>query len=142
MVRMKAHPTLTLLLLFFTACMTNDWNPGLYQSEIDDLEPGPRVVFDLLSQPDPEIPYPNDIALRFEPGGNYFLNVSKEAATAHERLYRRHLNEVPGFSAMSPISVSFDGPIDLSTVTDDSILVINIKEDSHRYGEMIPLRFW
>ncbi len=128
------------LLLMVGGCAAED-EPlrGLYATYLDGLVAGPGVVFDPFHEPDPEIPFPNDLATAIDADGQRHVSVSRTAPTAFERRYRHHLNEVPGFSAMSPISVSFDGPIDLKTVNAYSVHVINIDPDSERFGERIPL---
>src|SRR5690606_8436623 len=37
------------------------------------------------------------------------------------------------------ITVAFDGPLDLATVTDQTVFVINIEPGSSRFGERLPL---
>lgn len=122
-----------------SGCAADDVQRGIHATEVEGAVFGPSVVFDLFADPDPEIPFPNDLALAVDADGQTHINVRRGDVTAFERRYRRHLNEVPGFSAMSPISVQFDGPIDLSTVTDQTVWVVNIEEGSPRFGERIPL---
>lgn len=113
--------------------------PGLYPALLPGQVAGPMVVFDPLRKPDPELPFPNDLATRVDESGYSSLNVSEDGPTPYERRFRRHFNQIPGFSGMTPISVSFDGPLDLRTVTDSTIYVINIEKGSKRFGERIPL---
>ena len=121
-------------------CMADD-EPmsGLHATEIDGVTLGPAVRFEPRLKPDAEIPFPNDLAMAISADGGVHVNVSGGAPTLMERRIRKHFAEVPGFSAMSPISVSFDGPVDLATVNDDSVLVINVEPDSARYGEVVPI---
>ena len=116
-----------------------DETPGLYPALLPGQVAGPMVVFDPLRLPDPEVPFPNDLATRVGIDGRSSLNVSEEASTAYERRFRKHLNEIPGFSGMTPISVSFDGPIELRTVTDQTVYVVNVQPGSKRFGERLPL---
>lgn len=70
---------------------------GLAPSNPSDL--GPRIVWDLFAEPFPEIPFPNDVGTRpdLTSGSGRRINVSLQAATAHERKLRRLINELEGF---------------------------------------------
>lgn len=128
------------LAVLLGACAADDEAPrGLHATYIDGMTVGPKVVFEPFHEPDPEIPFPNDLAMAIDADGQRHVSVHRGASTAFERRYRHHLNELPGFSAMSPISVSFDGPIDLKTVRDDTVFVVNVDPDSERYLERIPV---
>ncbi|MBM4343800.1 MAG: hypothetical protein FJ100_10540 [Deltaproteobacteria bacterium] len=105
----------------------------------DKSKPGPTVVFDPLRRPQPEIPFPNDLALHRRADGAQYVNVSTVSEAAIDRRNREHLNNVEGFSGLTPISVSFDGPLDLTTVTDDSVFVVNVQPGGGHVGEVIPL---
>lgn len=132
----------TVALLAPLAVMTGcepDEPPGLYPAMLPGQVPGPMVVFDPLRLPDPEVPFPSDLATRVAVDGRSSLNVSEEGPTKYEQRFRRHLNEIPGFSGMTPISISFDGPVDLTTVTDKTVFVVNVQEGSKRFGERLPL---
>lgn len=120
-------------------CVADEPATGLHATELEGVAFGPQIVFEPLSKPDAELPFPNDLAIAISADGGAHVSTSMDAPTRMERRLRRHLNDVPGFSAMSPISVSFNGPIDLETVTDDSVLVINVSPNSHRFGEVVPL---
>ena len=121
-------------------CAADDDAPrGLHAAYIDGVAVGPKVVFEPFHEPDPDIPFPNDLAMAIDADGQRHVSVHRGASTAFERRYRHHLNELPGFSAMSPISVSFDGPIDLHTVSNETVFVINVDANSGRYGERIPI---
>ncbi len=112
---------------------------GLHATDIPGTTFGPSVVFEPLAEPNPEIPFPNDLATAISADGGSHISVRRRGVTDFERRYRHHLNEVPGFSGMSPITIRFSGPLDLSTVTDESVLVVNIEPGSQRFGEVIPL---
>ncbi|MSQ81939.1 MAG: hypothetical protein EXR77_03360 [Myxococcales bacterium] len=101
--------------------------------------PGPAIIFEPLHRPQPEMPFPNDLALVRRADGAQFLNVSTVTEAKIDKLNREHLNSVEGFSGLTPISVSFDGPLDLTTVSDDSVYVVNVQKDSKHLGEIIPL---
>ncbi len=106
---------------------------------IDELPPGPRVKWQPLAQPVPEVPFPNDLLLRPDEGSGSgaFLNISEEAPSDGARRMRRNLNRLEGFGPTGPVMVSFDGPLDLSTVTNQSIILINIEPGHPREGERI-----
>jgi len=110
-------------------------------SIVDEVPPGPRVIFDPLAQPVPEVPFPNDLLLRPDErsGSGVFLNISEEATTEGARRLRRGLNTLEGFGTTAPIMVSFDAPLNLATVTNENIVVINIEPGHPRQGEVIEL---
>jgi hypothetical protein len=102
---------------------------------------GPLIAFHPLAIPIPELPFPNDSALRYDeesPTG-LRLNLSEESVTQHLRQVRHHLNMLDGFGTFTPITLSFEGRIDLSTVHHQSAFLINIDPRSERYGERLPL---
>jgi hypothetical protein len=125
--------------LFLGACAADEPATGLHITDAEGVVFGPHVVFEPLAKPDAELPFPNDLAIAISADGSAHISTSMQAPTRMERRLRTHLNQVPGFSAMSPISISFDGPLDLKTVTDDSVLVINVTPGSHRFGEVMPI---
>ena len=105
----------------------------------DRSVPGPTVRFEPLATPQAEIPFPNDLALRRRADGATFVNVSTIAGTKLDSRNREHLGQIEGFSGLTPIQIAFDGPIDLTTVTDQTVQVINIEHGSPRFGERLPL---
>ena len=135
-------PRLAVLLvavsLLAPAC-TDDTALGIAVAVLPGQAPGPLVVWEPLHQPDPELPFPNDAALHLRADGTTRLNLSTQAPTEAEQRQRRHTNEVEGFSGLTPITVSFEGPLDLATVTDDSVFVVNIQPGSRRSGEVAAL---
>ena len=102
---------------------------------------GPAVIFDPLQRPVPDIPFPNDLLLTpsdtTASGARW--NISTEAPTHVERRLRGMLDTLDGFSPSARVHVSFDGPLDLATVTDATVLIINIEPDHPREGEIAPL---
>lgn len=101
---------------------------------------GPKVVFDSLARPVPEVPLPNDLVLRRE-GAGLAWNVSYKAPTAMERRIRERLPRLDGFGSFAPISVAFDAPIDLDTVGPHSVRVIDVTEGGAHRGEEVALDF-
>jgi len=102
---------------------------------------GPKIVFDALARPVPEVPLPNDLLLRREGDGGLAWNVSGKAPTAMERRIRERLPRLDGFGSFAPISVSFDAPLDLDTVGPDSVRLIDVTEGSSHRGEALALDF-
>lgn len=102
---------------------------------------GPRIVFNPLEVPVPDIPFPNDLSLRNadDTDTGRAWNVSPEQPSAHRSRIRRKLNTLDGFGPYAPIFVSFDGPLDLATVTERSVVLVNIEPGHPRYGERAPL---
>ncbi len=76
---------------------------------------GPRVSFDLTHTPLPEIPFPNDLATRPDPGSptGLRLNASLIAPTQLERGVRGLLDTLDGFGTFAPITVAFDEDLDV-----------------------------
>ncbi|MBL4688925.1 MAG: hypothetical protein JKY37_30320 [Nannocystaceae bacterium] len=107
------------------------------------------VKFDFDHRPLPDIPFPNDIATRPDPTSRTGLrvNASMVAATGYERQTRRLIDGLDGWGVYQPISIPFDGPIDITSVTsrhsdadydtsNDAIYLINIDRDSENFGEL------
>lgn len=71
---------------------------------------GPRVVFDTLRRPLPEIPQPNDVATFADPTSRTGrrLNVSLIAPTRFEGVARQGFDEMEGWGTFAPISVAFE----------------------------------
>jgi hypothetical protein len=91
------------------------------QLSYDGLAPalvtgGPTVRFDLLHQPLPEIPFPNDLATRPDPTSvtGLRVNAALVAPTLLEDNVRALLDQLDGWGTYAPISVAFDGaPLDV-----------------------------
>jgi hypothetical protein len=113
---------------------------------------GPRIRFDLDERPFPDIPFPNDVATRPDPTSptGLRLNVSERGGSDAEVDVRRAINKQTGFGVFSPISVSFDAPIDVEEIirrhhqkvpdmADDAVYLVNIDPKSPEYGEFVLL---
>lgn len=111
---------------------------------------GARVVFDLEAKPLPEIPLPNDAAMRLDPSSptGRRINVSLEAPTALERDVRAKFNRLDGFGTYAPITVRFSEPLDLAALDarhanadfrDDALFVLNVDPRCGRFGEEVGL---
>lgn len=113
---------------------------------------GPLVTVDWDAKPLANIPFPNDLATRPDPGSvtGLRVNIPLEAATDHEAETREKINSLTGFGIYAPISVAFDAPLDLDNIaarhrddarggasqfSDDAILVIDVDPDSPHYLE-------
>jgi len=122
--------------------------------EVGGLNPtpdggGPRIVWDLEALPLPDIPFPNDVATRFDPSSptGRRLNLSLQAPTSLEVEVRERANTLDGFGTYAPITVSFDAPIDLDDLaerhlenldpTDDALYLIDVTPESPTYGEPV-----
>ncbi len=120
------------------------------------LGPGPQdggvaVRWDLLAQPLPEIPMPNDVATRLDPTSptGRRVNISMLAPTALERDLRAKAGNLAGFGIFMPITIPFDGPIDVGEVlarqrdnedpSDDVLYLVDIDPHSPHFGERVPL---
>ncbi|MBI5508795.1 MAG: hypothetical protein HY903_08590 [Deltaproteobacteria bacterium] len=133
------------------ACMSGgDRVTGLAAANPHDA--GPGLVWDMFAEPFPEVPFPNDIGTRADatsPTG-LRVNVSRNAATAHERKLRRLLDGLDGFGTYSPLWVRFDARINLVDLflrhadldfTNDAVYVVNLNPKSKSYGQPMLLDF-
>lgn len=118
---------------------------------------GPTVVVDFEAEPLPEIPFPNDLATRPDPGSptGLRLNLPTGADLDFERLTRERLDTLDGFGVFSWISVAFDAPIDVGVLLDkqrddagvprsfddDAVYVIDVDPGSPELGRVVPLDF-
>lgn len=118
-------------------CEATDEVAGILKA--DRSQPGPTITWKPLERPEPDIPFPNDLGLWRRADGQTYVNVSVLGDTAVDTRNREHFNRVEGFSGLTPISVGFDGPVDLTTVTDNSVYVLNITPGSKRFGERMAL---
>lgn len=102
---------------------------------------GPRVIFDPLATPVPEVPLPNDLLLVRDGAAELGWNVSRHAPTEMERRIRERLPRLDGFGSFAPISVAFDRPIDLDTVGPHSVIVVDITAGAPERGDEVALDF-
>ena len=104
---------------------------------------GPTVVFDPLAKPIANIPFPNDLILKPDPttASGSSWNVSEIQPTEHQTHLRERLNTLDGFGPSAPITVTFDQPLDLTTVNAKSLIVINIEPGHPREGEVADIDF-
>lgn len=120
--------------LFAIAGCSNDDLGALWAAEPSD---GPRIEFDLLARPLPLIPFPNDLATRLDPDSptGRRVNASVAAPTLLEQDVRAEFSLLDGFGTFSPITVSFDAPIDPNDVRrrhlddafeDDAVYLIDL----------------
>lgn len=110
---------------------------------------GPRVEFDLDERPFPNIPFPNDLATRPDPTSptGRRVNISMIGASQAEERVRRAINRASGFGVYSPLTVSFDAPLDVERIirrhqedvpdfSDDVVYLVNIDASSAEYGKL------
>ncbi len=138
-------------MLYLLACVTAP--EGLRLTPDGD---GPLVVVDWDAKPLPEIPFPNDLATRPDPTSPTGLrvNISEQAVTVTEEEARQKLNEMTGFGVYAPITVAFEGRLDLDNLLerhpddfergavafdDDAVFVVNVDPDSPDYGKPVAL---
>ncbi|MEQ1503064.1 MAG: hypothetical protein ABMB14_12580 [Myxococcota bacterium] len=116
---------------------------------------GPVVRVDWDAEPLPDIPFPNDLATRPDPLSptGLRLNLPTDAPVAVEAKTRATLNTLSGFGVFAPITVAFDGRLDLDALldrhpddldrpdayADDAVLVIDIDPASPDYLRPVPL---
>jgi len=123
-----------LLLLVVAACRSGDPVEGLAPARQTG---GPGIVFDLTRKPLPEIPFPNDVATRSDPGSPTGLRLNSTLAVPSqlEQRTRVLLDQLDGFGTYAPITVSFDADIDIGDLlarqndgdaTNDGVYLIQI----------------
>ncbi len=112
---------------------------------------GAQVKFDVFHKPLPEIPLPNDIATRYDPGSptGRRVNASMVANNQWERTTRQELDKLDGWSTFGAISVGFDKPLDPEVIfqrhrdnydfSNDAVYVIDVSPDSPEFCQPVAL---
>jgi|GEM_PF-273716 len=120
---------------------------------------GPRVVYDFLDKPLPNIPLPNDDATRYDERSptKRRVNVSFRASTKLEQRAREAFNQLDGFGTFAPITVSFEEDLDVQDLhdrhnlhdpdngryrddmRDDAVYLLNVDPSCKRFGEEVAL---
>jgi hypothetical protein len=103
--------------------------------------PGPAVVVadgtggTLLS------PFPDDRFTVADPGSptGLRLQLPVPTTTTLERRFADNAARLAGFGVLAPICVTFDDALDPATITDQSVLVVNVEPGSPRAGEVAAL---
>lgn len=118
---------------------------------LSDPGSGAQVRFDLFKKPLPEIPFPNDIATRFDassPTGRR-INASMVAPTEWEVATRGQVDQLDGWGTFSPITVAFSKPLDVEVIFDrhrdnydfrnDAVYLVDVTPGSADYCQPVPL---
>ncbi|NOZ01783.1 MAG: hypothetical protein GXP54_07825, partial [Deltaproteobacteria bacterium] len=112
---------------------------------------GPMVRFDLTAKPLPDVPMPNNTATRMDPTSptGRRINISMIADTRAESKLRAKADQLDGFGVFSPITVSFDAPLDLQNIrtrqaqnadfSDDAFLLVDVDRSSPEFGSAMRL---
>jgi hypothetical protein len=129
-----------LVVLLFAGCGPQAGPGGIAPTPACEGECGPEVVFEPTRTDDIMIPFPNDMLCRFDPTAatQCRVNLGTAKSTRIETSMMRHFNELDGFSTFAPIIVSFTGPIDPTTVNDETVLVVNVDPKSPDFGKKVP----
>ncbi len=139
------------MLLILLSCATAP--QGLRLTPAGD---GAVVRIDWDAEPLPDIPFPNDLATRPDPTSRTGLrvNVPTAATIEAETEAREKLNQMSGFGVYAPITVAFEGRLDLdilwdrhggderldlSRLDDDAVYIIDVTPDSPTYGQPVEL---
>ena len=128
----------------FLSCMTaSEFDEGIGEPTALTLAEGigPTVVFDPLRLPDAEMPFPNDAACAFDPTSPTLCrpNLSTNVPTNVDRRLKMHVNRLTGFSTYGPLTVSFDGRLDLTTVSRDTVIVVKVPKDEKEAETIKPV---
>jgi hypothetical protein len=130
------------------ACANGPRGEGL---AITENTGGPLIRYDVDAVPLPEIPLPNNVATRLDPGSptGRRLNISQASSTNIQREMRAKFDKMDGFGTYSPITVAFDKPLDLvdlqarhndnTDLRDDAVFLLNVDKDCARYGEEVAV---
>ena len=118
---------------------------------------GPIVVVEWDAEPLPDLPFPNDLATRPDPTSPTGLRIDLpvDADIELDRDSREQLNQMTGFGIFAPITVSFDGRLDIQAILDrqrddagdprsfddDAILLVDVDRRSPDFGRPVPLDF-
>ena len=110
---------------------------------------GPQIQFELEAYPFPNIPFPNDRLTRRDADSPTGVRVDLPAASGDygEARFRSAFNEAAGFGVFSPITISFDRPLDVEELiarhqhltpdfSDDAVYLVNVDPESATYGEL------
>jgi hypothetical protein len=118
---------------------------------LSDQGSGPRVVFDPLAKPIPEVPFPNDLVTVTDANSltGRRLNVRMYAPTQLESGIRDRIDRLDGFGNYAPITVRFSSRLDIGNLqqrhrpdydfSDDAVYLINLNRSSPSYGQPVPL---
>ncbi len=113
---------------------------------------GAQVRFDMYARPFPDVPLPNDLATRFDPGSptKRRVNASMQATTDWETVTRGEIDALDGWSTYGALTVSFDKPLDPNSLysrqvgddydfSNDAVYLIDVTEDSPDFCQAMPL---
>ncbi|MFC1889061.1 hypothetical protein ACFL4G_04820, partial [Thermodesulfobacteriota bacterium] len=131
---------LVVLLFVAASCGSDDAPRGLIATPPGN---GPRIAWDPLATPTPEIPFPNDLVTVRDDGTptGRRVNITRDAPTEFERSLRRRFNELDGFGTFAPITVVFEDALDLNTVGPDSVIILEVEPEPGREAEPVPVDF-
>ncbi len=102
---------------------------------------GPEILFEPDADPISLLPQPNNIMAKDDPttSTGKRVNITYEGKTDFNLRLRKRIRQMDGFANYANIAVSFSLPVDLQTVRDDNIYLVNVQRDSKWYGEIVPL---
>jgi hypothetical protein len=109
---------------------------GAHRTKQQEIN-GPIVRYLPQAHPFPLAPFPNDGATRYDPMSPTLrrLNLSVLENIEEGRKIRASLNQLEGFGVFAPITVSFEGQLDLATAHQESVFLIELSDPP----KMIPL---
>lgn len=125
---------------------------GCVRDNSDDIDPvdtygnpggdGPEVLYRPDTKP-PLIPFPNDLVTRADDTTitGRRINIPMEGDTDLEREQKRQMRKLDGFGTNASIAVSFSSPIDLKTISNDSVFIVNVQQGAGHFGEIVPCDF-
>ena len=91
---------------------------------------GPRIVFD--REPVADVPLPNDIALIDDATTRTGVSWAPRSYSPPTTSAQSQFERLDGFGPFGPIFMTFDRPLDLATVTNDTMILVNIEPNHPR----------
>ncbi|MBI3017767.1 MAG: hypothetical protein HYY62_07230 [Deltaproteobacteria bacterium] len=107
----------------------------------------PKILFKPDHSPLPLAPFPNNFFTTPDATSETGLRVQlpiqsqEKKMTAFEKRIREKTALLNGFGTFSPILIPFDSPLDLKTIGEESIVVVNLQKNSSHYGKRAALDF-
>jgi hypothetical protein len=126
---------------------------GCIEPDAEGIAPAAHAVttvkVDLHHQPLPEMPLPNDLGTRFDPGSptGRRINVSTIASTRLESRMRELIDDLDGWGVFQQITIPFSGPLDVAAIArahhqknydlaDDLVYLIDVDRGSPEFGRV------
>src|SRR3989338_8657716 len=110
----------------------------------------PKILFKPDHAPLPLAPFPNNFFTVKDDTSDTCLRIQlpiqapklhEKKMTEFEKRIREKTALLNGFGTFSPILIPFDSPLDLKTIAEESVVVVNLQKNSSHYGKRAALDF-